>query len=263
MSVILFEHPMSPYAQKCKLALLEKRVDFVARTPDGLGSGTTDSDAFTAASPRGEVPVLLDDDVKVFDSTVILEYIEERWPTPALLPGTPAERARVRMLEDVMDTHYEAINWGLIELRCFHRAPGALGDTLRANAATQLEGWFAWLERALGDRPWFNGSDFGWGDVAVLPYLNCSVMLGIAPAENSRLAAWRQRALSRPTVAETDTQARATLPDVEQGHTWLSEGLMKREYRDHRLEWMIRSGGIEVVLDGLAKDNIRFSADFS
>jgi len=38
---------------------------------------------------------------------------------------------------------------------------------------------------------------------------------------------------------------------------------MKREYRDHRLEWMIRSGGIEVVLDGLAKDNIRFSADFS
>jgi glutathione S-transferase/RNA polymerase-associated protein len=41
------------------------------------------------------------------------------------------------------------------------------------------------------------------------------------------------------------------------------DGLFKREYRDHRLEWMIKSGGLEVVLEGLAKDNIRFSPDFN
>ena len=40
------------------------------------------------------------------------------------------------------------------------------------------------------------------------------------------------------------------------------QGLFKREYRDHRLEWMIKSGGAQVVIDGLAKDNIRFSPDF-
>jgi glutathione S-transferase/RNA polymerase-associated protein len=38
-------------------------------------------------------------------------------------------------------------------------------------------------------------------------------------------------------------------------------GLFKRQYRDHRLEWMIRSGGIEVVLKGLEKDNIRFNSE--
>jgi glutathione S-transferase/RNA polymerase-associated protein len=42
----------------------------------------------------------------------------------------------------------------------------------------------------------------------------------------------------------------------------VKQGLFKREYRDHRLEWMIRSGGIDVVTDGLAKNNIRFSNDF-
>ena len=42
----------------------------------------------------------------------------------------------------------------------------------------------------------------------------------------------------------------------------MEKGLFKREYRDHRLEWMIKSGGIDVVLKGLEKGNIRFSPDF-
>ena len=43
----------------------------------------------------------------------------------------------------------------------------------------------------------------------------------------------------------------------------VKQGLFKREYRDHRLEWMIRSGGMKVVLDGLENNNIRFSNDFA
>src|SRR6185436_15901661 len=99
--VLLYEHPLSPYAQKVKIALNEKGVSYEARLPD-LFSG---SDAeFAAANPRMEVPALVDDATKVFDSTIILEYIEDRWPTPPLLPLTPAERARVRMIEEVCDT---------------------------------------------------------------------------------------------------------------------------------------------------------------
>ena len=43
----------------------------------------------------------------------------------------------------------------------------------------------------------------------------------------------------------------------------IAQGVFKREYRDHRLEWMVRSGGIDVVLDGLARDTIRFTQDFT
>jgi glutathione S-transferase/RNA polymerase-associated protein len=43
----------------------------------------------------------------------------------------------------------------------------------------------------------------------------------------------------------------------------VKSGLFKREYRDHRLEWMIRSGGLDVVIDGIEKNNIRFSNELT
>src|SRR5277367_7193265 len=91
----LYEHPLSPYAQKCKIALLEKGIPFEAKLPDAFGSGVAGGD-FVAENPRHEVPLLVDGDVRIFDSTVILEYLEDKWPAPPMLPASPAERARVR-----------------------------------------------------------------------------------------------------------------------------------------------------------------------
>ncbi|HEX5378231.1 MAG TPA: glutathione S-transferase family protein [Phenylobacterium sp.] len=259
----LYDHPLSPYAQKVKIALREKGQAFEAVSPGGLGAGGAQGD-FLKANPRAEVPALVDGEVQVFDSTIILEYIEDRWPTPPLLPTTPAERARVRMLEEVMDTHFEAINWGLSEIRWFRRAEGELAATLTARAAQQTAGFFAWLESQLQSRPWFNGETFGWGDLAVVPYLNGSVGHGNPPAKGSKLSDWLTRANARPSVAATNAEAvapsaAAAMPNVAE---LVKQGLFKREYRDHRLEWMVKSGGVEVVTEGLARDNIRFSPDF-
>jgi len=259
----LYDHPLSPYAQKVKIALREKGQPFEALTPGGLGAGGAQGE-FLQANPRAEVPALIDGEAAIFDSTIILEYIEESWPDPPLLPASPAERARVRMLEEAMDTHFEAINWGLSEIRWFRRAEGELERTLLARAASQTRRWFAWLEAQLGDRPWFNGETFGWGDLAVTPYLNGSVGHGLPPDKGSRLSDWLARANARPSVAETTEEAAASsrtaaMPNVAE---LVRQGLFKREYRDHRLEWMIKSGGAQVVLDGLERDNIRFSPDF-
>jgi glutathione S-transferase/RNA polymerase-associated protein len=262
----LYDHPFSPYAQKVKIALREKGQPFEAPMPQGIGAGGAAGE-FALANPRAEVPALIDGEVRVFDSTIILEYIEDKWPAPPLLPAGPAERARVRMLEEVMDTHYEPINWGLGELRAFKRADGALAEAIEARAAAQTQGYFAWLERQLGERDWFNGAAFGWGDIAVVPYLNGSRGHGHQPAEGSKLADWLKRANERPSVAATvkditDMLAGggAAMTDVAK---LVDQGLFKREYRDHRLEWMIKVGGLEVVTKGLAKDNIRFGPDFS
>ncbi len=54
----------------------------------------------------------------------MLEYVEEKWPAAPSLPASPAERARVRMLEEFCDTQVEAVNWGLMEVRFFKRAEG-------------------------------------------------------------------------------------------------------------------------------------------
>jgi glutathione S-transferase/RNA polymerase-associated protein len=260
--VTLYDHPLSPYAQKIKIALREKGVAFEAVQPGGLGAGGAQG-AFVAANPRAEVPALVDGDVAIFDSTIILEYVEDRWPEPALLPAAPADRARVRMIEEVMDTHFEAINWGVSEIRWFRRAQGEAADRLLARAAEQTQGLFAWLERQLADRPWFNGETFGWGDLSVVPYVNGAVGHGNPPPQGGRLAAWLATCNARPSVAQTTAEA-ASMPRAMIDVAGLVEqGLFKREYRDHRLEWMIRSGGIDVVLKGLERDNIRFSPDLS
>lgn len=262
----LYDHPFSPYAQKVKIALREKGQAFEAVLPQGIGSGGA-SGEFAEANPRLEVPTLIHGEVRLFDSTIILEYIEDCWPQPALLPPTPAERARVRMIEEVMDTHYEPINWGLSEVRNFKRAEGDLAARIEARASAQVNGYFAWLERQLGDRQWFNGESFGWGDLAVLPYLNGTRGFGLAPEAGSRLATWLDRANARPSVVATVKDITDMLsqgnPGMADVARLVREGLFKREYRDHRLEWMIKVGGIDVILDGLAKDNIRFGPDLS
>ncbi|HVJ55521.1 MAG TPA: glutathione S-transferase family protein [Aliidongia sp.] len=257
----LYEHPLSPYAQKCKIVLLEKGIPFEATLPNGFGSGQAGGD-FTVGNPRHEVPMLIDGDLRIFDSTVILEYIEEKWPTPPMLPRDPAARARIRMLEDVADTHYEAINWGLMEIGFFRRATGALADTLKTRAAEQTAGLLSWLETEIGAREWFNGESFGWADAAIVPHVGTSAAAGLGPAPASPLALWLDRCKARPSVAAVDRAAqewRAGVPSDFSGA--LAQGF-RRQYRDHRLEWMMRSGGLSVVLDGLEKNNLRFGNEF-
>jgi glutathione S-transferase len=264
--LLLYDHPLSPYAQKCRIALREKGIPFEARLPEGIGSGAGAEGAFSAASPRREVPALVDGDVRVFDSTIILEYIEEKWPEPALLPASPAERARVRMLEEAMDTHYEPINWALGEIHFFRRATGELAKALTERAAAQATRWRAWLAAQLGARTWFTGDAFGWGDLAVAPYLNGSRGFGMEPDPGSPLGLWLARVNSRPSVTATSAEAAAFIQGAGGGMGQVSElvakGLFKREYRDHRLEWMVKSGGLPIVLEGLERGNIRFTSEF-
>jgi glutathione S-transferase len=264
VSLILYEHPLSPYAQKVKILLREKGLAFEPRLPGGVGAGGAQGE-FVEASPRAEVPALVDGEVRVFDSTVICEYLEDAYPEPALRPVPAAERARVRMLEEVMDTHFEAITWGLSELTWFKRAQGAEAEAIRAAAARQLDGFCAWLERQLGGRAWFNGEAFGWGDLCVVPFVNGAVGQGHALPEGCRLADWLARANARPSVAQTVDDIRAWSRSASMGDVaeLVQKGLFKREYRDHRLEWMIKSGGLDVVVKGLERGNIRFAPEFA
>lgn len=256
--MLLYEHPLSSYVQKVKIALREKNIPFTVELPSGLGSGAADG-GFLDGNLRAEVPMLIDGAVRIVDSTIILEYLEDKVPAPALLPRDPAERARARMIEDVCDTSYEAINWGIGEITWFHRAEGALADRLRAAAGAQTVEILNWLEQQLGEREWFTGDRFGWADLSVAPYLNRSVLFGLGPASGTPLDLWLGRIRQRPSVAKTFEEFMAAQALMSDAFRRLESGAMRREYRDHRLEWMIKSGGMEVVLDGIAKNNIRFT----
>lgn len=255
--MLLYDHPLSSYAQKVKIALREKGVAFETKLPDSFGTGRQDNEFF-AANPRSEVPVLIDGETKIFDSTIILEYVEERWPEPALLPKDPASRAFARMTEDVCDTQYEAMNWGFGELLWFKRASGALEERLRAEAAKQTKIMQDWLAGRLGDAPWFGGASFGWADAAVAPMVNRSIHYGMGPQPGSPLAQWHARLKERPSVAKTFAEFDQAAAQMVAAADAYKSGARRREYRDHRLEWMVKSGGIDVVLEGLRDRNIRF-----
>ncbi len=253
----LFDHPMSPYAQKVKLALYEKSIPFDVVVPDFIGGDA----AFYAASPRREVPTLVDGDVKIFDSSIILEYLEETYPQPAIRPASPAARARARMIEEICDTYFDAVNWGLLEVRFFKRATGELAAQIERRAQSQIEGLYAWLESSFGSSFWLNGDSFGWADIAAIPHVTSSVAFGIAPAESTQLAAWFAHASERKGVMLCNAAAAAAVESYSAFPDLVQSGIFPREYRDHRLDWMMRSGGEEIVRAGMAQGNIRFSLD--
>jgi RNA polymerase-associated protein len=256
--MLLYEAPGSPYAQKIKIALREKSIAFDVELPESLGTGRTDG-PFGIDNPRAEVSVLVDGQTRIFDSTIILEYIEERWPDPPLLPRAPEARAAARMTEDVCDTQYEAVTWGFSEVTTFGRATDTLAETLRAAAAGQTTVLHGWLAGRLGAAPWFGGTTFGWADAAVAPLLHRSMLNGLGPKAGSALADWYQRLLQRPAVATTFAEYAAAAARMPATVEAFRSGAKVREYRDHRLEWMIKSGGIDVVLTGLRDGSIRFS----
>lgn len=91
--MVLYSLPSSFYAARCRAALYAKAVDArIERPSGGLGSA-----AIRRLNPLGKIPVWVEGDARLFESQVICEYLEERFPTPALLPEDPWERARVRL----------------------------------------------------------------------------------------------------------------------------------------------------------------------
>lgn len=256
--MLLFEAPLSPFVEKVKIALREKALPFDRRIPEGIGVGVAET-GLLSANPRSETPALVDGDVSIFDSTIILEYLEDRYPEVPLRPASPAARARTRMIEEVCDTHYEAINWGLYELIYFKRGTSGLSTLLRERAEHDIRHIHRWLEGQLGDDPWFGGARFGLADIVVAPFIAGSAGLGVCPSAHGPLARWFDAVRARPSVAKTFAESQADIRILTGAAAAREAGSLKRHYRDHRLEWMIRAGGLQVVIDGLDAGDIRFT----
>ena len=96
----------------------------------------------------------------------------------------------------------------------------------------------------------------------MLPHVNAAAGVnGFAPPAGSGLARWLDRVRERPSVQRVVAEAMASMSGFEMLPQLVASGLFVREYRDHRLEWMLRSGGTDIVLDGMQKKTIRFSAE--
>ncbi|MCB2098501.1 MAG: glutathione S-transferase family protein [Parvularculaceae bacterium] len=202
----LISAALSLFAKKVEIALAEKAIDCqreLAAFSQTAGYSPRHPDVL-AHNPKRQVPVLIDGDFVLYDSTVIIEYLEDLKPSPPLYPTSPRERARCRLLELYAD---EVILAPLKEL--MHRnEPGAKSradwaareETAKAAEAV-LENCYRKIDADLAGRNYFF-SDFGAADIAVYLQLFYAQRLGgpsMKPFAN--LWRWYQRVKARPSVA--------------------------------------------------------------
>ena len=181
------------------------------------------NDEFERLSPLRRIPVLVDGDLAISDSTVICAYLDEAWPAPPLLPGAPRERARARWLEEYADTRLgDLFIWGLFYQKVVRPLVwGEPGDaaridkTLTEDAPREL----TYLEGQLPADAFLFGDEIGLADIALASFFRNAAYAGFAPdpARWPRTAAFVDRALGHPCFAATFPFEQAQLSTNPQG----------------------------------------------
>jgi glutathione S-transferase len=198
----LYYSPLSMYSAKVRIAMYEKGIAhetlMVGWTP---ATGWMKPDELPRLNPKSQIPVLIDGDAVIYDSTIIQEYLEERFPKPALFPADLAQRARCRMLEDLGDTLI-APNLGVLVREVFLKPDLATRDQAAvAQVKGELTRQYQRLDRELGIRDFLCG-DFTVADISCFSPMNiASLMDGAPPPECARLTAWMERMRKHPSVA--------------------------------------------------------------
>jgi glutathione S-transferase len=194
--VRLFSGPLSMFGAKVQIAAHEKNIDFeLVMVSFTMKEGYAPKHAeVLRINPKRQVPVLIDGDVEIFDSTQIFEYLEDIKPHPALWPAAPAARAWSRRLEHESDEVYFPHIIKLMQLWKTPLDPAA--ELARAGAAA----CYRTMERVLDDREFLGGA-YSFADIAFYMAQLFGARWGAdMTSETPKLLQWRQRVTARPAV---------------------------------------------------------------
>ena len=184
--------------RKTRIALLEKGLQWETTWVD-LTKGEQKKPEYLAINPVGKVPALIDDGVVVHDSTIINEYLEDKYPKTPLLPKDPAMRARARSFEDYADAYLAP---SLFKILTNLRKPEAERDHDKIKEGErEVREHFAFLDRELAGRQFLAGQ-LSLGDISFVPplanYERAGYKIG---SEFPNLLAWWERMKARPSFA--------------------------------------------------------------
>ncbi len=201
---IVYGVPLSPFVRKVRLALQEKGIDYDLE-PVFPTAPHNETPEFRAISPLGKVPAYRDGDFAISDSSVIINYVDRKYPAPSLLPAGPEDCARALWFEELADSKVaEAI--GPI---FFNRIvkPNVLGqepDQALIDAGLEaVKPHFDYLESQLRDDGFLVGDTLSVGDIATVAMLRLYQVAGEAVGSEHwpKLAAYHARLEQRPAFA--------------------------------------------------------------
>ncbi len=212
--MLLYSGPLSLFSRKVEIALYEKALPFErVMVPFTQAKGYAPKHpAVLAANPKGQVPVLVDGAITLFDSTVIAEYLEDAYPAPPLFPAGAAERARCRLLELTADEILLPPLRALMQ-RTSPRDPDPERQRLREAEAERGEAalldHYGRLQEQLGGREYFCRT-FSVADIALFMAVLWSLRLkGPRLDRHPDLTAWYARVDARPSAARVATEIAA------------------------------------------------------
>ena len=181
--ITLYNAARCPYAARARIVLAEKGLEL-----DVVEIDLSDRPAWLyEKNPAGRVPVIEEDGWVLPESAVIMEYLEERYPEPALLPPDPADRAAVRLLifrDHELTSPYYAFRRG------------------EDGSAEQFDAALGRFDSLLAERPYLGGAAYGLADIAYVPWLmRARDMLGVDLDRFPALTDWLARLEERPAIA--------------------------------------------------------------
>jgi glutathione S-transferase len=227
---------------KVRLALAEKGLPWEGVHIDLMRFENLRPD-YLAVNSAGLVPALIDDDETIFDSSIINEYLDDRYPERPLRPAAPVERARMRhwvrheedelflavrpaslnlMMKQVFAGYTDAELDGFLAHHPRPRLIPRLKDMFRApvdpkavaGSREKLREAFTKMDAALADRPWLAGESYSLADIAAAPVVDRVTQLGFADLweDLPGLSAWISRLTARPAYIEAQPRDEFRMP---------------------------------------------------
>ncbi|MBM3377264.1 MAG: glutathione S-transferase [Betaproteobacteria bacterium] len=190
--MVLYSGTTCPFSQRCRFVLFEKGMDFEIRDVDLFNK----PEDINVMNPYGQVPILVERDLILYESNIINEYIDERFPHPQLMPADPVQRARARLLllnfEREVFLHIETLEKQ--DAKKIEKARGIVRDRLSQLAPVVTKSKF------------MLGEEFSMIDVALAPLLWRLDHYGIElPKAAAPVLKYAERIFARPAFFEALT----------------------------------------------------------
>jgi len=193
----LYDFLSSPNCQRVKVVLAEKKLPYEI-VPVDLRKKEQKKPDFLKLNPYGKVPVIIDGTTVLYESCIINEYLDEKYPDISLMPRDPAKKAKIRILTDYGMNHLDGPYQRLRQERM--KEEKERNQETIENATKELKSLLQRFEREIGEQPYLAG-DFSLLDADLIPRFLRMEGFGVLPDTSlPRLGSWLQRMKQRPSV---------------------------------------------------------------
>ncbi|MSP40356.1 MAG: glutathione S-transferase family protein [Deltaproteobacteria bacterium] len=193
----LYDFKSSPNCQRVKVVLAEKNLPYEIVAVDLTKKEQKNPD-YLKMNPYGKVPVLTDDSTVLYESLIINEYLEEKYPNPPLMPKDAAKKAKGRILVDYGMAHFDSA-YQKLRMELMKEAKEQSQPVIDG-AKADLKNLLQRFEEELGEQQYLLG-DFSLVDADLIPRFTRLEGFGVIPdASLPRLGKYLERVKARPSV---------------------------------------------------------------